>query len=447
MAQPFTTGMSGPAAIDLLNNLHAIATAATLPEVAAPANVSPANAAAGVAAQAVLTGSAFYSLYNAEHAATQVQISTSASFAAPLYSSGDLAPAVSFTLPAGILGDGASYYWRMRYKNAREVYGDWSAPTSFTTQVLQNDYIATPAATPAAFGDPFEGGFYAGMIWNEISQSATNLLIATGTKSFSVPDMGSQPIVYAGQTLEVRSRANPANKLLGTVTRALGGTLTISVVSTGGAGTFSDWSIMSRYRVIVAPKSSGESTGLKLKHTNTALPAACSTLSEGRKSTLAMVAAGLAAAYPAAWFCVSLNVGGRTDWYLPARDELELCWRNLKPVANDNMIVDRPSPPTYDYRTLGAYADVSLSQGANNNSSPAGIAYTPTLPAMVAADKNFRAGQPEAFITSSSLYWSSSDYSLTGVWIQFWHASAPGVQNIRDKSSEQAVRAVRRSII
>ena len=91
------------------------------------------------------------------------------------------------------------------------------------------------------------------MIWNELVQSATSTTIGTGSKSFSVPNMDSAPIVYAGQQLEVRSRANPANKMVGTVTGATGTNLTINVTSVGGSGTFSDWSVMSRYRVIVAP--------------------------------------------------------------------------------------------------------------------------------------------------------------------------------------------------
>ena len=155
-------------------------------------------------------------------------------------------------------------------------------PTVFTVVVQPAPtYIPTPTPTPANFGDPLDGGFYAGMIWNELVQSATSTTIGTGSKSFSVPDMSSAPIVYEGQQLEVRSRANPANKMVGTVTGATGTSLTINVTSIGGSGTFSDWSIMSRYRVIVSPKASGENAGIALNNANTAFPVACQTLTEG----------------------------------------------------------------------------------------------------------------------------------------------------------------------
>ncbi len=132
-------------------------------------------------------------------------------------------------------------------------------PTVFavTVQPAELPYIPTPTPTPANFGDPLEGGFYAGMVWGQIAQSSTSMAIDTGSKTFAVPDMTNAPIVYGGQMVEVRSRANPANKFIGTVTSALGNSLTLNVTSVGGSGTFSDWSVMARFRVIVAPKASG----------------------------------------------------------------------------------------------------------------------------------------------------------------------------------------------
>jgi len=309
-------------------------------------------------------------------------------------------------------------------------------------------YIATPAATPAAFGDAFEGGFYTGMIWNELVQSSTSTTIGTGTKAFTVPDMTSTPLVYAGQTLEVRSRANPANKMIGVVTGALGTSLTINITSVSSSGTFTDWSIMAQYRVIVAPKSTGENASMRYKNANTAAPAACGTLSEGRKATLAMVAADTSTVYPAAHWCNNLSIAGKTDWYLPARDELELCWRNLKPAADANYTgADRPTGATPNYTNLGSYGDAANTHGLDNNSSPAGAAHTSSVPAQVAAGKNFRTGESEAFIYGSSYYWSSTEYSAAGAWSQYRGSSSPGYQGYDGKSYTFCVRAVRRSII
>jgi hypothetical protein len=415
-------------------------------EVLAPTNTSPAASAVGVLDGPTLTGSAFYSLYGAAQMAVQVQVATAVDFAAPVHDSGSKPAATSYALPSGTLAVNTVYYWRMRYQNARGTWSAWSTPTSFTTAASFNNYIATPTATPA-IGAALEGGFYAGMIWNELVQSATSTAIGTGTKTFTVPDMSSAPIVYAGQSLEVRSRANPANKMIGTVTAALGTNLTINITSVGGAGTFTDWSIMTRYRVIVAPKASGESASLAYKNTNDAAPAACGTLTEGRKATLAMVAAGNATIYPAANFCTGLSIGGKTDWYLPARDELELAWRNLKPTTDANYVTaDRPTGQTPNYQNLGAYGDTAATHGTNNNSAPAGTAYTGGAPAQTAAAA-FQTGGAEAFTYGSSLYWSASEYSATGAWSQSWNSSSPGYQNNGNKTSAYRVRAVRRSII
>jgi hypothetical protein len=105
--------------------------------------------------------------------------------------------------------------------------------------------------------------------------------------------------------------------------------------------------------VIVAPKSSGENSSKAYKNANTAAPAATGTLTEGLKATLAMVADGNSTVYPAAHFCNDLSIGGYSDWYFPARDELELIYRNLKPVTDNNYTTaNRPTGATPNYKTL-----------------------------------------------------------------------------------------------
>ena len=415
--------------------------------VGKPTNTSPAAGATGIPDSPTLQSSAFaaYGLADTHLAShwTLYQGGTQ------VHSSGWRTDALtSYAVPAGVMAVSTVYTWTVEHRGTTLGDSPASTATSFTTAATFNSYIATPTATPANFGDPLEGGFYAGMVWGQIVQSSTSMAIATGSKTFTVADMSSAPIVYGGQMVEVRSRANPANKFVGTVTGALGTSLTINVTSIGGSGTFSDWSIMARHRVIVASKASGEHAGIALKNANSALPTACQTLTEGFAATQAMRDADSSTVYPAAHWARNLDIGGRTDWYIPARDELELCWRNLKPVTDNNYVTEnRPTAAGFSYANNGSYGDTANTHGLNNNSAPTGAAYTAAEPAQTAATA-FRTGGTEAYEFGSVRYWSSSDYSAPYAWRQGWGSPNPGRQfNDVGKSNTARVRAVRRCVI
>lgn len=422
-------------------------TAATFSSVVTPTITSPANLATGVSGSTLtLTSSAFaFSGVADTHLNSDWYLATDAAFTTGLQTS--LASTANKTSWSATVAVSTTYYAKVLHRGTTTGAGSSSATASFTTAATFNAFVAAPTATPAAFGTAFEGGFYAGTIWNELIQSASSTLIGTGSKTFTVADMTAVPLVYAGQMLEVRSRANPSNKMIGVVTGGNGALLTINVTSVGGSGTFTDWSVMARYRLIVAPKATGENTSIAYKNTADAAPLACQTLTEGRKATLAMVSAGASTVYPAAHWCNNLNIGGKTDWYLPARDELELAWRNLKPTADANYVAAR-AKSAFVYANLGSVDDgASDGQGVNNNSSPVDAAYTAGTPAQVAAGINFRTGESEAFIYGSSTFWSSSQVSATHAWAQRWSSSVPGYQLQNGKANAACVRAFRRSIL
>jgi hypothetical protein len=419
-------------------------------EIITPTNVAPANGVTNQPGTPSFQGSQFFSQYSQTHAATQLQISLVSNFASTVYDSGDGPATLTPAIPAGVLSVTTTYHWRLRYKNSRGTYSSWSNGTSFVTAAQFNNYIPTPAATPA-IGANFEGGFYTGLIWNELTQSSTSTTIGTGTRSFTVPSMTSAPIVYAGQSLEVRSRANPNNKMIGLVTGAVGTTLTLNITSIVGSGTFTDWSVMARYRLVVAPKASGEVSNIAIKNTESALPVDSRTVSEGRKSTLAMIAGGSSTVYPAAYWAAGLTIGGRTDWYIPSRDEMEVFHRNLKATVGDNTTTTRTSAAAHNYQTLGSYGGAGGSvTGTNLNSIPQGAGYLVQVPDRTTVTA-FASGGTEAVAQDgSSVYQTSSDFSGIGaVWYTQLHNSAGGVGAQVPGRCDVAVRmrAFRRSII
>jgi hypothetical protein len=202
----------------------------------------------------------------------------------------------------------------------------------------------------------------------------------------------------------------------------------------------------SKYAIIVAPKSSGFSSNLRYKNTSTAAPAATQTLNNGSAATAAMVAAGNSTEYPAAHFCNNLTIGGFSDWYLPARDELELCYRNLKPTTDANDTSNR-AKSSINYPEGNDVSGDTM--GVNRNSDPTGAAYTSGNPAQTSV-LAFQADGSEAFDIPSitAVYWSSSEASVEGAWEQSFGPAISGSQfsgtGSFGKANFRAVRAVRR---
>src|SRR5690606_11637523 len=84
------------------------------------------------------------------------------------------------------------------------------------------------------------------------------------------------------------------------------------------------------YKLIVADKvaditgtaSTWSATGVSLPETRS--------LANGLANTAAMIESGLEL-HPAVSHCVNHMGGGNTDWYMPARDELQVLHSNLGP--------------------------------------------------------------------------------------------------------------------
>lgn len=173
-----------------------------------------------------------------------------------------------------------------------------------------------------------------------------------------------------------------------------------------------------RYALIVAPKSS--ETSLALKTSNTATSGTIS-LYDGLSNCLSADTAE----HPAVQYCLNYSTGGYTDWYLPARDELEICYRNLKPHTDSNV--------------TGPRADGGQ-QGQNENSHPVGAPYTTTVPGQTeVTDFQSISGTGQSFVRN--YYLTSTEYLGETSWRQRFNS---GFQSTATKLTEALVRPIRR---
>lgn len=179
-------------------------------------------------------------------------------------------------------------------------------------------------------------------------------------------------------------------------------------ISTAGNGVAS-------HNLVIAPVSTGESLSQQWKTSDTSTPGTSSVI-DGPTNSSNMNNAS----HPAAQFCEGLSIGGYSDWYMPAKNELEVCYYNLKPSTDSNV----------------------TSSGANTNAVPSrGSNYTGGTPAQTSAT-DFKAGGSQAFEAFVNAdYWSSTENSATYAWLQRF---LNGAQLARYKTGGNRVRAVRR---
>ena len=167
--------------------------------------------------------------------------------------------------------------------------------------------------------------------------------------------------------------------------------------------------------LIVAPSASGYNGQATLlwKTTNTSTAGTTSPF-DGAINSANMNNAS----HPAAQYCEGLTIGGYSDWYLPARYELDIAYENLKPTTTSNStswgINAYAVPARASNRTAGAPAQTSLAA--------------------------FQVGGAEDFVAGYHL--SSTEYNATTAWqLDF----SNGVQANGFKSSDLGyVRAFRK---
>jgi hypothetical protein len=170
-----------------------------------------------------------------------------------------------------------------------------------------------------------------------------------------------------------------------------------------------------KYNLVVAPKASGEA--LK-KWGPVGTTTGITSVINGPTNSASLAALGVS--YQAATFCEGLTIGGYSDWYLPAKNELEVLYYFLKPTTDTN----------------------NTSAGSNANAvspEPISTNYTSGSPAQTSAGIGFRTGETNAFVPW--IYWSSTESIASYAWGQYFHS---GVDEEHYKDNSISVRAVRR---
>lgn len=340
------------------------------------------------------------------------------------------------------------HYVRVRHYGDTLGVSAWSPTVTFTTAAAPDtptiltpsdgalDVEEQPEITTSAFSSPASESHQA-TDW-EIRLNADDSLIWSSYNNTSDLTSITVPSGELAESTEYKIRVRHIGSQLGA---SAWGTSTFTTEaqffvfdpsSAGepfGGGYYAGANIVvggTTYALVVAPKEQGGEAGSQLPWewtTDPDVPGAEST-NDGASNTAAIVAAGGSSTSVAAGFCNNLSINDFNDWHLPSADELEICYRYLKPTTQDNYTGSQ-----------GLHS--GFSNGYNPNSDPTGSEYTTTDPSRTSSSI-YQSGASEAFEASS--YWTSTQYSAGFAWSQYFY---DGYQVDGTKSDSRYVRAVR----
>lgn len=333
------------------------------------------------------------------------------------------------------LGTGQTYYVRVQYIGASYGASGYSSTVSFTTvdqntapTILEPTNGETmvgenPVITASAFSSAVEETHEStdwevrltsdnSVVWQSLNDTDNLVSITVPTGNLEVSTQYTVRVRYVGSVLGASQWAS-----VGFTTDDSFG---LKAGEPLGGGYYAGANIVvggTSYALVVAPKAMGgesESPLLWEWVVDPDVPGATST-NDGRSNTAAIVAAGGSSSSVAAGFCNNLSINGYSDWHLPSKDELEICYRYLKPTTQANI----------------------TSSGANPNSVPTNSNYTSSNPIQTSSTL-FKAGGGEDFTSDSC--WTSTQVSAGNAWRQFFDN---GGQYSSVKSLSYYARAVR----
>ncbi|WP_343077455.1 phage tail protein [Pseudomonas sp.] len=418
--------------------------------IATPQITAPAASATNVELEPAITCAAFQ-VYPAGYdtlKSVQWQVATDAAFTALVMDKTIVGTAT--TINIGVQGvrldSGKRYYSRVKHIG-NTLTSAWSATSYFNTATV---YVRTPTISSPADGatnvpespvlqaDAFSVSGATDLHLNsdwQITDSAgvvvwQSLADSSNKTSVIVP----AAILQAGtKTYKAKVRYRSVNYGVSAWSQVITFVTAAQFVPTVPGTAFAGGYYVGRFRdagqlyaLIVAPKATGETTTTfwtgsgGYSEATTAL-----SVSDGLGNTNKMI--GNVNLTGPRW-ARNLRIGGYDDWYMPAQDELEICYRYLKPTTSAN-------------QTLSA--SYAKDPGKNNSAVPATTGYTTAAPAQT-TNTAFKTGGAEAF--DAKAYWCSTGQANASYigWYQSFAGGLQDGQNLQLYNSTASTRAVRR---
>ena len=284
------------------------------------------------------------------------------------------------------------------------------APTIGTATTSSTTSVSITFTAPANVG----GGAITSYIATAKKTSDGTVVSATGASS-PITVTGLTAVPYTVTVAAVNSfgpslssaASNSITPALPAIGAAFEGGFYAGQISTAGNG-------IADYNIVIGPVASAQNTSKQWKTTGTDTPGTNSVI-DGPANSAAMNDAS----HPAAQYCEGLSVGGYSDWYMPAKNEMEVCYYNFKPTTQAN----------------------NTTTGTNTNAVPSrGSNYTAGNPAQTSVSA-FISGGAEAFGAAGIYYWTSTQNSSNLAWLStFYDGNIFG----NGKYTYRRVRAMRR---